>query len=94
MNSAVFVCSFSGAIGEMKRKDQGDPEKVLAVLEKSSRVSCFDLSENQTIARTVTRLKRDGLIEYPQPQPGYPWNNIVLTEAGKLKLKEVQHANS
>lgn len=87
----TFVCSFSSAISEMKRKDQGDPAKVLAVIEKSPRVSCFDLSENQTIARTVTRLKHDGLIEYPDPQPEYPWNNIVLTEAGKLKLKEVKH---
>ena len=28
----IIVCSFSGAIGDMKRKDQRDRLKVLAVL--------------------------------------------------------------
>lgn len=84
---AIFVCSFSGALGDMKRKDQRDRLKVLAVLKTSPRFSVWDASDNGGIANTMTDLKTDGLIDYPEPQPGFPWSEARVTEAG-MKLLE------
>lgn len=84
---AIFVCSFSGAIGDMKRKDQRDRLKVLAVLKESPRFSVWDASDNMNIANTMTDLMKDGLIDYPDPQPGFPWSKARITEAG-MKLLE------
>ena len=83
----IIVCSFSGAIGDMKRKDQRDRLKVLAVLKKSPRFSVWDASDNKGIANTMTDLMTDGLIDYPDPQPGFPWSQARVTEAG-MKLLE------
>lgn len=74
----------------MKRKDQRDRLKVLAVLKESPRFSVWDASDNKTIANTMTALKDDGLIDYPEPQPGFPWSEARVTEAG-LKLLEHEH---
>jgi hypothetical protein len=84
---AIFICSFSGALGDMKRKDQRDPLKVLAVLRKSPRFSVWDATENGTIACTMDDLKNDGLIDFPKPQPGYPWSKARVTEAGIALLE-------
>lgn len=84
----VHVCSFSSAIGEMNPKDQRSYTKVLAVLKQNPRFSCFEASERPAIANTMTSLKIQGLIEYPKPQPGYPWNKVKITEKGEKFLKE------
>lgn len=84
----VIVCSFSGAISDMKKKDQRDEMKVLAVLSRSPRFSCFDASENQGIANSITNLKKRGLIEYPKPQPEFPWCKVKITDAGNALLKQ------
>lgn len=83
----IFVCSFSGALGDMKRKDQRDRLKVLAVLKTSPLFSVWDASDNQNIANTMTDLNTNGMIDYPDPQPGYPWSEARVTEAG-MKLLE------
>lgn len=79
---AIFVCSFSGELGDMKRKDQRDRVKVLAVLKDSPRFSVWDASDNMAIANTMTDLMTDGLIDYPDPQPGFPWSKARVTESG------------
>jgi hypothetical protein len=79
---AIFVCSFSGALGDMTRKDQSDPLKVLAVLKQSPRFSVWDATDNKRIANTMTDLMTDGLIDYPEPQPGFPWSQARVTAAG------------
>ena len=68
--SRIFVCSFSGAIGDMKRKDQRDRLKVLAVLKESPRFSVWDASDNNGIANTMTDLMTDGLIDYLRKAKG------------------------
>lgn len=70
----------------MTRKDQGDPIKVLRVLQQSPLFSVWDASDNKRIASTMTDLITDGLIDYPEPQPGYPWSKARVTEAGVALL--------
>jgi hypothetical protein len=103
----MFVDRFSAGLDEMKRKDQRDPLKVLTVLARTGRFSCFEASENADIAKTMTALMRGPLIESyvpdsyrGKPEPGgavapdqstYPWTFVRLTEAGKAALAHTEH---
>lgn len=87
--SRVHIDYFGSAIGEMKRRDQSDNFKVLLVLKASPRFSVFDATDNQSIAKTLTRLMDLAFIEYPAPQPGYPWAVAAITEKG-IKFMEQQ----
>lgn len=87
----AFICSFTGAIGDMKPSDQRDAMKVLAVLEKSPSFSVFDATERPAISSSLDYLKQQALIEYPAPQPEFPWSKAKLTELGLQKLKEPRH---
>lgn len=94
----MIVCSFSNGLDDMKRKDQGDPVKVLQVLVKAGRFSAFDATANMTIARTITNLYHKALTyrgkSYGGPllrldhSMGYPWSKVVLTDAGKALLAD------
>ena len=86
----AFFCSFAGAIGDMKPRDQRDPMKVLSVLDKEPSFSVFDATERKAIANSLDYLKQEGLIEYPLPQPGYPWSKVRVTKSGKKALEERQ----
>lgn len=86
---SVYIDTFSGAIGDMKRKDQADRMKVLAVLAKSPRFSVFDATDNQTIARSLEWLRRGGLITIDNSR-GFPWSDAVLTESGRAMLAGAQ----
>ncbi|APW37639.1 hypothetical protein RD110_10920 [Rhodoferax koreense] len=95
--SQMIVCSFSGGIDEMKRADQRDPVKVLRVLVRDGRYSCFDASANLTIARTITNMHHKALI-YGGKKYGrvlkldntleYPWSKVVLAEGGERLLAD------
>jgi hypothetical protein len=84
----IFMDSFSGAIGDMKPADKNDMRKVLAVLDKTPRFSCFEASERPAIANTLTDLMLSGYIEYPKPQPGFPWCRAVITDNGRSLMEE------
>ena len=53
VRGVVHLCTFTGAVDEMKRKDQGDWLKVLRVIAGHPRVSVFEATANATIARTM-----------------------------------------
>ena len=84
--TTMIVDSFCGGIGAMKARDQGDEMKVLAVLATEPMFSAFDATERGSIARSLDWLHNQRLIEYPEPQPGYPWCRVALTEAGRAAL--------
>ena len=104
MNTYCFVDRFSAGLDEMKRKDQRDHLKVLSVLARTGKFSCFEASENMTIARTMTALMHGPLVESytpdeyrAKPEPGgakgpdqdtYPWTFVRLTEAGRKALAQ------
>ena len=85
MKTTVFLDSFSGAIEDMKKKDQSDPVKVLSVLSKHPRFSIYDATGNLVIAKTLTELYLTGLI-VDAPKREYPWFEIEITERGKEAL--------
>ena len=53
--SRIFVCSFSGAIGDMKRKDQRDRLKVLATGRMNSALVEFEDGHKVITSRYAVR---------------------------------------
>lgn len=99
--STVFVDRFSAGLDDLTRKQQADHIAVLRVLQKTGRFSCFEASDNDTIARTVTRLIHKGCTtvnaDGSKKQYGrllevtggaYPWTTCKLTEAGRQILED------
>lgn len=85
--SAIHICSFSSAIDDMKRADQRDSVKVLRVLDSQprKRFSVFEVTDNQAIANTMTRLVQQGYITTDN-SPGFPWTAYELTEKGRAAI--------
>jgi hypothetical protein len=86
MKTAVYLDSFSGAIGDMTRKDQRNFLKVLGILQRHPRFSVFDCTANPEIANTMMYLNREELMEYIHPGPEYPWMECRITELGRAAL--------
>lgn len=59
---------------------------VLAVLAKSPRVSCFDLSEYRWLNRITDDLVHRGYVVYDAQTDRYPWCRFRITEAGQQAL--------
>ena len=76
----AIICSFASALDDIPPKQRKNDDYVLEVLRKNPSFTCFSASEHQTLAETLDRLKRTGRIEYPKPQPGYPWNKVRVIE--------------
>ena len=70
----VYIDRFSAGLDDLTRKQQADDEAVIAVLRKTKRFSCFEASDNPTIASTMTRLCRTRLTT---DKSGYPWTGIT-----------------
>ena len=87
---SVIACSFSGGIGNMRAGDQKDPTKVLRVLAADPKFSVWDATERASIGHSLTWLRERGLIEYPEPQPAFPWCKVRITEAGKKAVEDAE----
>lgn len=89
MTSAIYLCSFTGGIDEMKRADQRDLVRVLRVLDAQprKRFSVFEASDNMNIARTMTRIVREGYITTDN-SCGYPWTAYKLTDKGRAAIAQ------
>ena len=83
--NVVFVDRFSAGLDDLSRKDQGNTAKVLAVLKRTGEFSCFEASENQTIAATMTRLLKSDRLE--SLGGAYPWTKVRVTPAGEEFLR-------
>jgi len=83
-NANIHICCFSTGIDEMKRKDQKDPAKVLAVLKAYPRFSCFEASTNPGIAKTMTLLFERKLVK--NIGGAYPWTDVEITELGEAVI--------
>lgn len=82
----LFIDSFSAGLDDLTRRQQGDMREVLRCLDKIKRFSCFEASDNKTIANTVTKAFKDGLIE-EVGKTGYPWTKVRLTDAGRKLIE-------
>jgi hypothetical protein len=93
----MFMDRFS-TLDDLKGKDRSDPLKILAVLDKVRRFSCFEV--DQRMAGAMTHLcnasgwieckndevvkDADGLGSHTRSL--YPWTYITLTDAGREAL--------
>lgn len=77
----MIVCNFSGGLDEMKRKDQSSQDAVMLKLSTMKRFSIFEATDNQTIAKTMDRIMKRGLIK--TTGGGYPWTEFEITPEGQ-----------
>jgi len=98
----MFVDRFSIGLEDLSRKDAANDLIVLKLITDKGRFSCFEASDNPTIAATVTRLMHGPFVESyvpdtykSKPEPGgarapdydtYPWTYVRLTAAGRSAL--------
>lgn len=97
--SRMIVDRFSAGLDDLTRKQQADHIAVLRVLKRTGRFSAFEASENDTIARMMTRLltkslttvepdgtkhKHGVMLEWEDC--GYPWTKVKLTPAAEALL--------
>lgn len=101
MTTAIYVCSFSSGLDDMKRKDQRDVVKVLRVLAECGRFSVFEATSSQTIAAMMDRICHKGctMVAPDGTKRSYgklinvlggnfPWTRIELTDGGKRLLED------
>lgn len=84
---ACYIDVFTSGLDEMKRKDQGDIAKVLAMLKLHGRFSVFEATHNQTIAMVMDRICSEGLVNIDKVRSAFPWTYVTLTDAGENLLK-------
>lgn len=74
----VIVCSFSGKVTELKKKDRTE-EAVLSCLAKHPRVSVWDMCETPWLCQIVNRLLKDGRLK-DDPKEQYPWHKFIVVK--------------
>lgn len=83
-NSAIHICSFS-ALDELPKNQRGNTLKVLSLLHKVGRFSCFEVEGK--LCDTITYiLGPSGYIE--STGGSYPWTTVKLSEKGLKVLEE------
>lgn len=80
----VHICCFSTELDDLSRKEQRSSEAVLKVLRKTKRFSAFEVSDNPTIARTMTALIQSGRI-MTDNSIGYPWTIVTHIDGERLE---------
>lgn len=89
---ALHIDRFSAGLDDLTRKEQGDQIIVLRRLSTMKRFSEFEASDNPSIARTMTNLFKEKLVE--STGGSYPWTEFKLTDAGKAALAAAAFADT
>lgn len=95
--SFCFIDSFS-ALDELRGKDRADPLKILSVLAKVGRFSCFEVDDRMAAAMTMLcnssgwiECQNDEIVEDADGHGShtrslYPWTRVKLTNSGRHAL--------
>lgn len=81
-HTAFFVDRFSAGLDDLTRKQQACAVTVASTLARLGKFSVFEATENQTIARTMTRIAESGWFKFDH-SCGYPWTTVELTDLGR-----------
>lgn len=77
----IYIDEFGVGLDELSSKDQTNKEKVIGILRKNKRFSCFEASANQRIAATMTALCKNRLTTIDL---GYPWTGITHIDGKEI----------
>ena len=72
----IHICRFDTDLGELSKKDKGNPEKIKEVLRRTGRFSCFDICD--TLAPMMDCLISSGNIICTGGD--YPWTTVEIKE--------------
>lgn len=93
----MMIDRFS-TLDDLKGKDRSDPQKIIAVLDKVKRFSCFEVDNRMAGTMTWLCLHSGWIItrnsEVVKDDDGhgthtrdfYPWTYVELTEVGRANL--------
>lgn len=73
------------SLNDMRKRDQRNVRKVLALLEEKGGFSIFEATDNVDIAETMDKIVDRKLVDLVEPS-AYPWTKISLTDAGRKLL--------
>jgi hypothetical protein len=82
----IRLCSFTTGLDELPKKSQGSIKAVLRFLKASKKISIFEATANQVIAKTVDKIYNKKLVD--AKIVGFPWHEIRLTAAGRRWLRK------
>jgi hypothetical protein len=82
MNTHWFVDQFT-TLDDLPAKDRRDDDVVLHHLRLAGRFSIFDATEHEDLARTLTRLERNGRLKTDN-SCGYPWIDVVEIDGERV----------
>jgi len=91
-NGRIFIDRFSAGLDDLTAKEARCTVTVLKTLDRIKRFSVFEATANAPIARMMTRVFRDGLVE--NLGGGYPWTDVELTQAGRDLIAASERAAS
>lgn len=80
----IFIDAFSGKVADLP-KGYRTSEDILKALDKSPRVSTWDMGELVWLRSAISDLKKLGLI-VSDPNEPYPWHRYTLTDAGRAAI--------
>lgn len=95
----MFVDQFS-TLDDLKGRDRGDSLKILAVLAKTGRFSCFEVCGRMAGPMTWLcnssgwiKCQHDEVVKDADghgthSRSLYPWTRVTLTDAGRTALKQ------
>lgn len=86
---SVHLCSFSGSVAYLSRKQKQNPMQVLQVLANDPRVSTFDMDEHN-LWQTIYALVEKGLLKDETEKEVYPWCCFAVTKAGRKAIAAEQ----
>lgn len=84
--TSEHVCSFSGGLAELSKRDQRSGHAVLEFLKIAPKFSTFDAASSKELAKTITSLREEGLLKIENL--AFPWHRAKITAAGRRLLLE------
>ena len=82
---SVHLCSFSGSVAYLSRKQKKNPMQVLQALANDPRVSTWDMDEHN-LWQTIYALVEKGLLRDETKKEVYPWCRFTVTKAGRKAI--------
>ena len=79
--ASAIVCSLTSGLEDIPRNKRGNYLHVLTCLSTLDRVSIFELTYSQTLAKVCDNIRSFGWVEFDNSIQ-FPWVGVKMTNAG------------
>ena len=81
--AAIYIDTFSGALGSIPPKRRRDSAFILATLKREPWFTVFDATQHASLARTLDAMHNAGYLDYDNKTRGFPWTRAIVTPKGE-----------